>query len=600
MDDILEASTTDKSRQLLVESAAAFVKGGQVLKTPETKEFIDHCAILMCRLVDAFSTPKAKHLYHDLAQSIWAAIETFADPGTTKAIAQITANLCYTLEMEHILHQPLSRQNMPKEKKARQRKERADFQKKVFIKKKVFDDKATEKESIEDVVIHALNTTKENDQNENGSNELSTVKTGQFKGAIQDTPPKNVAVRLKDYEGFDDSVSLPLSSSIMTESPSIYFHGEYDHDDKIENAEPLNEYLELGSISASRQDPDDEKKYLKISGRQREDSNFVSADIEDIVSSKNDLSNRARSEQSLNRSVYSKVKKFMGGSKVRYEEEEYDKDHNMDVDSCATDLNTSSGNDSLNSFLKNDEINVGHSILNSSVLQHGDSITKETINASHKYYKVMEETTHMRRLATLQSLLNSPHLTTNVEQNHKEWFSAAAAAAGAGNELGQDIIKQYVSRLKTNSRSRTEAKTKTDEKKTRQKIFGFIPTRTTVIMLIICFFVFMSLVWFSLGVYGLYTLLQPQEKTVPISQEPPQIFVRVVREVVVRTESAEKTDILTHAIEDLASTEHFKEQATLQQIMDSYMKTLSEINVEITMDVKSDVEEQNEGFEFEG
>ena len=101
--------TSANSRQLLVESVGSYVKLIDALRTPETKAFLTSLPVILCRIADTLASGDAKCLYHSSTEVILKLIETIGQPETTLALAEITAELCYVLEMEREFYDPRRR-----------------------------------------------------------------------------------------------------------------------------------------------------------------------------------------------------------------------------------------------------------------------------------------------------------------------------------------------------------------------------------------------------------------------------------------------------------------------------------------------------------
>lgn len=54
--------------------------------------------------MDAASSGQAKKLFHDFSDCVWSGVELLVDENTTVALAEVAAYLCHALEMEHALY----------------------------------------------------------------------------------------------------------------------------------------------------------------------------------------------------------------------------------------------------------------------------------------------------------------------------------------------------------------------------------------------------------------------------------------------------------------------------------------------------------------
>lgn len=98
--------------------------------TPEARELIQQLAVLGGRLVDAAASGRNKRLIRDGKLALMAAVELAADPSTTLALAEVTATLCHTLEMEDTIY---SRTHLNPSLAAQKRYERNRYQREHYL-----------------------------------------------------------------------------------------------------------------------------------------------------------------------------------------------------------------------------------------------------------------------------------------------------------------------------------------------------------------------------------------------------------------------------------------------------------------------------------
>lgn len=60
--------------------------------------------VLGARLVDVAASGRNKQLMNDVKETMWSGLELMSDPSTILALAEVTATLCHTLEMEEALY----------------------------------------------------------------------------------------------------------------------------------------------------------------------------------------------------------------------------------------------------------------------------------------------------------------------------------------------------------------------------------------------------------------------------------------------------------------------------------------------------------------
>lgn len=109
--DILECLTADVTRQVFLDGTACWIKLAQVLNTGECRDYVQQVCIWACRVLQAASHGRNQQLLHNAAAAFVSASQTLADPQTTLALAQVTAYLCYALEMEQEFQQQQKQKN---------------------------------------------------------------------------------------------------------------------------------------------------------------------------------------------------------------------------------------------------------------------------------------------------------------------------------------------------------------------------------------------------------------------------------------------------------------------------------------------------------
>ena len=558
IDDFLNFITADKSRQLVVDFSATMIKSGNLLNTPQTKELIDHFAILMCRFVDVISTPSAKHLYHNMADLIWAVIEILTDTKTVTAFAEVIANICYNLEMEKRLHRRMTRMNLSNEEKANQRKKRARFHRHIFLNKEEFNDNDIGKnDSIKNVLEHAFQISpdeRKGMRKRKGGENCSTSSTNEIQ-SLESMPPRDVAVKYNtNGESYDDVVSLPLSSSIMTESPSIYLNDTQSHLEVMKEKSVLagEETYDLKNEKASVSDDinsikstmKENKKIRDEFGNYTLNSKDHNIDIEDMFFARAGASKTNTSEERLNRRVYNEVLQKMQEQYVCFEEEKNnsskrDKD---DIDSCETDKNS----------LTDCNIQVDYTDLTKEydtcdpAIKHPQSLHNHIPGSSTttKFYEAFENKTKARRIATMQSILNSS--SDNIDYANgrgiaKAWFPSASDTYGAGNELGHDILEQYLSTSKNTHVNFRKPSLRHHIKKTNKfSIANILFNRITLIIFVISLMCFVCISCLSLGVYGLLMLANSKNKVwADIPKQ--EVTVRIIREISLKTDRSDSS-----------------------------------------------------------
>ena len=99
-EDVVDMISSDVGRQYWIDITVTFIKLLDALHTPEVRTLLDQFAISMCRLVDVMSSGKAKQVWFDVSDTIWAALEVGSDEVMVLALAEGCAKICFALERE--------------------------------------------------------------------------------------------------------------------------------------------------------------------------------------------------------------------------------------------------------------------------------------------------------------------------------------------------------------------------------------------------------------------------------------------------------------------------------------------------------------------
>ena len=99
-EDVVDMISSEVARQYWIDVTVTFIKLLDALHTPEVRTLLDQFAISMCRLVDVMSSGKAKQVWFDFSDTIWAALEVGSDEVMVMALAEGCAKVCFALERE--------------------------------------------------------------------------------------------------------------------------------------------------------------------------------------------------------------------------------------------------------------------------------------------------------------------------------------------------------------------------------------------------------------------------------------------------------------------------------------------------------------------
>ena len=147
--DILECLTADVTRQVFLDGTACMVKGAQMLNTPQCHAYIQQVCIWSCRLLQALSHGRNQQLLHNVAAACVSATKIVSDPQTTLALAEVTAYLCYALEMEQEFHQS--------DRKPQGKRERHEYEQATNVDRKTF--VRNPEATVEQVILSSMGMT---------------------------------------------------------------------------------------------------------------------------------------------------------------------------------------------------------------------------------------------------------------------------------------------------------------------------------------------------------------------------------------------------------------------------------------------------------
>eukprot|EP00984_Skeletonema_dohrnii_P030836 scaffold22661_cov157-Skeletonema_dohrnii-CCMP3373.AAC.6 len=99
-EDVVDMISSEVARQYCIDVTVVLIKFMDALHTPEVRKLLDQFAISMCRLVDVMSSGKAKQIWFDVSDTIWAALEVGSDDVMVMALAEGCAKVCFALERE--------------------------------------------------------------------------------------------------------------------------------------------------------------------------------------------------------------------------------------------------------------------------------------------------------------------------------------------------------------------------------------------------------------------------------------------------------------------------------------------------------------------
>lgn len=155
--DILELISAVTFRQYCIDIMSLFVKTMEWLSTPEFHVVLDQCSITMIRTIDILY--QSKLLFMDTIQTIKSMTSMLSNEVTINALAEITAHLCYTLEMEQMelkknRNSQTNHNSKLKRQRYRRQQERDQYQQQIYLDQlNLLNETNT---TIEDAILNSL------------------------------------------------------------------------------------------------------------------------------------------------------------------------------------------------------------------------------------------------------------------------------------------------------------------------------------------------------------------------------------------------------------------------------------------------------------
>lgn len=481
--NVVDCLSSDASRQVIVDGMSTVVKLAEALHTPETKALLDQISVLGSRLVDAAASGRNKQLIKDTQEAVWAFCQLASDPSTTLALAEVTACLCHALEMEEAIHR---NQPIPNQLAAQRRYERNQFQHQTFVDPDTMQDPDS---TVEQVILSSLGGASEDPygcvpQNvmiDHHPTETHTAATDS-EIDLQGEDWKNAARESVDVGYLYEKISQRASG--------------------MERQQILRTTVTTtaqSAVSPSRS---------RVSMRREEE---LKVDIEDLVVETVEDDDGSADSYTIRRQSTMRQSNVSKPSKTKAE------------DSHKT---VAYGE------LENDGIN-GDESGTTPIPDPPPLATIDTEQATSRFFRCLDELMEKKRSEALRSVLGNSYSTKTAV-----WYPKAAAAAGAGNERGQDTMKQRMRDTLATTRSVIGVGGSTKTGKTQQPLKE---KETELNIVIVTLIGFVALTWFVLGCYGLYAIIfgspKPSELNLESLFSKPsapatEVVIRVVREIV--------------------------------------------------------------------
>ena len=440
-------------------------------------------------MVDAAASGRNKKLIHDVSDALWAGLELMADPSSTLAFAEVTAYLCFALEMEDTLHreQPISRQLA-----AQRRFQRNAYERSTYIDPRMMQDANT---TVEEVMLSSLGEKIDADQASLPSNVYTRERGDWIQGEADEQQDE-----MNFRERAADDIDLHLLQERITQRSAGL--EEQREERRRRKPESIDAYL--------RTQKEEKQQTPQAANGTEQSTKSRDSDIEEIIVTtvdENDDDIEYVEETQATAKVQSATIAPPDSKKTSDDGLKY-----QDKEVVAADLE------------KKDDDAI-HEWLSEAFLSDQPPIDGES--APNRFYRRLDEIMEKKRTEAVINVLKQ-QLDGNAAG--LSWFPKAAAAAGAGNERGQDTIKNRVAAIRNRARSEIgvghELLELAKDKEARRS-FSFFTIVTGLV----------GIFWFAMGFYGCYAIIfGPIGSSISTTRsnlaQHQEIVVRIVREVV--------------------------------------------------------------------
>uniref|UniRef100_A0A7S4MI43 Uncharacterized protein n=1 Tax=Odontella aurita TaxID=265563 RepID=A0A7S4MI43_9STRA len=547
----VDAAGTEKSRQVVVDGMVAGVKVAEALNTPETKALLRHLSVLSCRVADALSTGQSKRLMHDLGELAVSSIELAADPSTTVALAEVTAYLCHALEMEHTLRKPAiaGGSSRGRAEAARRRYERNRANEATYSDGMTLEDDAGDADGVgcvtaEEAILYSLG---------GGANDDDAREKGR---ATEHGPVSSS----RERDGASSLPSRVVVSSSCHRQAGGNGGGTYQQDDgdgSVANSSIATDH----TGHASPADGDAAAK-TGADGNIEDDNVFPPGEPVDVDFLREGIERRGaereRNAAELRRTMRTTnvtravERKTGAATATRKRGGEADGGGDLDMEDLWSHLGGAAATDDGS---RGDGAAAGRGTDDEAGGQGKDGSVRRNrrrtplayesqraVPAAEQFRRALDEIGAERREDTLQEMFERNKFDDGaggdaLKSSPSSWYRRAAAAAGAGNERGQDTMRDALLGGIGVGTGRRRAVPSCSSSSAGSGVDRYKVLLGLAVLLALLF----SAVFFALGCYGIYAffflpLNQDARNPPPLADggrvERREITVRIVREVV--------------------------------------------------------------------
>jgi hypothetical protein len=506
MIDFIDCLSAETTRQLLLDGMSCFVKFFEIIHTPIFQSYCEQLTISGCRLIDALSNGRNKLLLYDIQKALASAGELLADPVTTVALAEVTAYLCYALEMEDQQIQVDEHRHIPTTTTGnatngtggQRRRVRDSYQAEAVLQRDTLDNG----HSVEEAILSSLGV--DNNQNNNSDVDGSIPVS-----IVLDTEPKK-------NSKFNESPMGPSQNKNQDISRTLEWHERARNDVDVQvlregilhRARNLQESICLPVKQSATHTS--VKPSTNIDCQEKDD--FLSKTLVDEPLL--DLEEQDMQEAGIaaTEAVDSTLKVHRSKQSIAFQPPDNDNEK-----------------ESQQSKISPDNYNFGLPVVQR---EHHDR--KEGENANEHFYRILDEILgNARKEAANKIIAEQMAQPTGM----KSGISRSHRQNGPGNSTIKDRLNEIRLELKANGANANTTKKKngsTSLDKTGKKVF--------LIVAIVAFSIIIF--WFLMGCFGMYVYFYPsspmasqqtifvQGDNIGAAAAPQEIVIRVVKEIV--------------------------------------------------------------------
>jgi hypothetical protein len=405
--------------------------------------WLDQLSVLGCRLVDAAASGTNKQLIHDVYDLVWSGVEVLADPQSTLAAAEVTAYLCHALEMENALPRP--NHDTAAGPNATRRYQRNAQQSQTYgTQTQVLQDPDA---TVEQVILSSLGNANyiiDDIANGNGGTHL-------LDGITSSSIPSNVNVVLNDnnmdYNNHDTDGAHNVNANVnIATSSSLDWNPQAA---KLQNQVDIP-YLQQQMEQRARLLQQENRRTNTNTTTTNPFSSISNTPLRNTPVATNVSS---ASKPSPGRTIPSSLP-----TNTKNENEKKidtkDDDNYMDMEDLVL---VEPDDDRNNKPACNKSRPQEREDPSQRDQQHLKQHRLQGETAVMHFYRILDEVMQEKRESRVNELLGSDNVGMGVvnenEPQHQSWYPRAAAAAGAGNERGQETMKRRLASLKRQRRA---------------------------------------------------------------------------------------------------------------------------------------------------